>query len=155
MSDNKKSKRNLPKRDITSYVTKQMLSGNISILKIDRSEIERALERYCNENPSIDPTSMPLVGLSDRDGKDKMAKCAISLLKKYCGNRGSKTAVFSKDGHSAIVFGRSAKEIISKISIPEDVEVEHLKTKMKVRCDFPYEKKLKCLNGEKVSDHIR
>lgn len=149
-----KKTKELPKRDITSFVTRQMLSGNISILKIPREDIEKALEKYCNDNPSIDATAIPLVGFNDKNGKDELAKAIISLAKKYCGVRGSKTAVFSKDGHSVIIFGKSAKEIMSKISIEKDAKVERLKTKIKVKASFPLKRKLNCFGGEKVSDHI-
>lgn len=148
------SSKELPKRDITAFVTMQMLSGNISILKIPRSDLEKALEQYCNENPTIDATKIPLVGFCDKNGKDEVAKAIISLSKKYCGVKGSRTAIFSKDGHSVIIFGKSAKEIISKISVKKAAKVERLKTKIKVRALFPIEKKLNCFGGEKVSDHI-
>lgn len=144
----------LPKRDITSYVTKQMLSGNISILKIPRMELEKTLERYCIDNPSIDVTDIPLVGFCDRNGKDAIGKAVISLAKRYCGPRGSKTAIFSKDGHNVVIFGKSAKEIVSKISIDDDAEVEHLKTKIKVKASFPTKRKLNCFGGERICDHI-
>ena len=148
------SSKELPKRDITAFVTMQMLSGNISILKIPRADLEKALEKYCNENPTIDATKIPLVGFCDKNGKDEVAKAVISLAKKYCGAKGSKTAIFSKDGHNVIIFGKSAKEIISKISVKKDAKVEHLKTKIKARASFPIEKKLNCFGGEKVSDYI-
>lgn len=162
VSSEKKKKKNtkvvsskeLPKRDITAFVTMQMLSGNISILKIPRADLEKALEKYCNENPTIDATKIPLVGFCDKNGKDEVAKAVISLAKKYCGAKGSKTAIFSKDGHNVIIFGKSAKEIISKISVKKDAKVEHLKTKIKARASFPIENKLNCFGGEKVSDHI-
>ena len=148
------SSKKLPQRDITAFVTMQMLSGNISILKIPRVDLEKALEKYCNENPTIDATKIPLVGFCDKNGKDEVAKAVISLSKKYCGAKGSRTAIFSKDGHSVIIFGKSAKEIISKISVEKDAKVEHLKTKIKAMVPFPIEKKLNCFGGEKVSDHI-
>lgn len=144
----------LPKRDITSFVTKQMLSGNISILKIARCDIEKALERYCEENPKVDATNIPLVGIYNRNGNDAEAKAIISLAKKYCGTRGSRTAIFSPDGNGAIIFGKSAKEIVSKIST-KGALVEYLKTKMKIKCGFPVDRKLNCFGGEKVSDHMK
>lgn len=151
----KASSKELPKRDITAFVTMQMLSGNISILKIPRADLEKALEKYCNENPSIDATKIPLVGFCDKNGKDEVARAVISLAKKYCGTKGTKTAIFSKDGHNVIIFGKSAKEIISKISIKKDVKAERLKTKIKIKAPFPTEKKLNCFGGEKVSDYIK
>ena len=144
----------LPKRDITAFVTMQMLSGNISILKIPRADLEKALEKYCIDNPNVDATSIPLVGFCDRNGKDAVAKAVIALAKKHCGSRGSKSAVFSKDGHNVIIFGKSAREIISKLSIEKNAKVEHLKTKIKAKASFPIDRKLNCFGGEKVSDHI-
>ena len=150
----KTAEKKAPRRDITSYVTKQMLIGNIASVGIPRSEIESALERYCNENPTVDATDMPLVGLYDKTGENAVVKAVIALSKKHCGERGSRSAVFSKDGLGVILFGKSAREIVSKVVIGRNAEVEHLKTKIKVRCDFPVNKKMKCFGGEKVSDHI-
>ena len=149
----RKSAAELPKRDITPYVTKQKLSGNIAAIGIPRSEIESALERYCNENPSVDATDIPLVGLYDRSGTDQVVKAVVALARKHCGERGSKSAIFSADGHGVIIFGKSAREIVSKVSVG-NAKVERLKTKIKVRSEFPVNKKLKCFGGERVCDHI-
>lgn len=142
-------------RDITSYVTKMMLLGNISTTGISREEIEKALERYCDENPRIDATSLPIVGASDKKEKDPVSKAIISLAKKYCGTRGSKSAVFSKDGKSVLIFGKPAKEIVSKMRIGKNATVERLKTKIKVKGELPLDKNLNCFGGEKISDKIK
>lgn len=142
-------------RDITSYVTKMMLLGNISTMGIPRADIEKAIERYCDDNPRIDATSLPVVGASDKKGKDPVAKAIISLAKKHCGNRGSKSAVFSKDGKSVLIFGKPAKEIVSKMKISKDSKVERLKTKIKVIGELPIDRKLDCFGGEKISDKIK
>ena len=142
-------------RDITSYVTKMMLLGNISTMGIPRAEIEKALERYCDENPRIDATSLPIVGASDKKGKDPVSKAIISLAKKHCGTNGSKSAVFSKDGKAVLIFGKPAKEIVSKMKISKNAAVERLKTKIKVSGDLPLDKKLNCFGGEKISDKIK
>lgn len=141
----------MPDRDITSFVTRAMLLGNISSLGIPRDDIEKAVRRYCIENPRSDVTQMPLIGFSD---KNETSKAIIALAKRHCGPRGSKTAVFSKDFHSVIIFGRSAQEIMSKIDF-SNVKVEFLKTKIKIDNIFPANRKLKCFGGEKVADYIK
>ena len=151
----KKAQKKVPSRDITSFVTRQMLLGNISTLSIDRFTLEKAIERYCADNPRVDPTAMPLVGVSDKGNSDPVNKAILQLAKKHCGARGSRSAVFSPDGNSAIIFGKSAREIVSRLSIPPNAKVMHLKTKMKVACDFPVNRKLECFGGERVADHIK
>lgn len=141
--------------DITSYVTKMMLLGNISTMGIQRADIEKALERYCEENPRVDVISLPMVGVSDRKGKDPVAKAMISLAKRHCGAKGSKSAVVSKDGKSVLIFGKSAKEIVSKTKIKKGADVEHLKTKIKVAGELPLDRKMNCFGGERISDKIK
>lgn len=149
---------NMAKRNITSFVTRQMLLGNISTLGISRTEIERSLEKFSTEHPKVDVTAMPFVGISlnlSVGDKLKQSKALIALGKKHCGRKGSGTAIFSKDFHSMILFGPTAKEIVSKITFPKTAALQHLKTKIKIVGELPLNKKLKCFGGEKISDYIK
>ena len=140
----------LPSRDITSYVTKMMLLGNISTMGIPRANIEKAVERYCADNPKVDATKLPLVGVVHGD---PVSNAVLKLVKKHCASGDGRCAVFSEDRKSAIVFGKAAKEIVSKLTV-DDSTVEKLKTKIKVKASFSLTKKLKCFGGERIADYV-
>lgn len=146
----KKLEAELPKRDITSYVTKIMLSGNVTSLGIPREDIVDCLEKYCEANPRVDATAMPVVGVSLKGDPDGVRKAVLALAKKHLRNNG---AVFSKGYQSVLIFGKAAKELVSKSVTSGDAE--RLKTKVKVLAGFPLNRKLDCFGGEKISDYIK
>lgn len=134
-------------RDISAYVCRAMVYGAISGHGITRESIEKICAKYSDDNPKVDITKLPIVMVSDDGTTENHA--IVSLAKKYC----KKCSVVSDDGKTVLIVGTAAKEIVSKLDFA-NCEVQKLKTKTRVSCAFPLNKKLKCFGGEKVSDHI-
>jgi len=135
-------------RDISAYVCRAMVYGAISGHGITRDSIEKICAKYSDDNPKVDITKLPIVMVSD-DGTPEN-RAIVFLAKKYC----KKCSVVSTDGKTVLIVGTAAKEIVSKLDFT-NCGVQKLKTKMRVSCTFPLNKKLKCFDGEKVSDHIK
>lgn len=135
-------------RDISAYVCRAMVYGAISGHGISRDRIERLCERYSDENPRLDVTKMPIFMWSDHG--NPLDKAIFALARKWC----RKCSIFSDDGKTLLLVGNAAKEIVSKMDF-SNAKTHRLKTKTRIECEFPTTKKLKCFNGEKVSDHMK
>lgn len=136
------------KRDISAYVCRAMVYGAISGHGITRESIEKICARYSDDNPKVDITKLPIVMVSDDGNPENRA--IVSLAKKHC----KRCSVVSNDGKTILIVGTAAKEIVSKLDF-SDCKIQKLKTKTRVSCGFPLNRKLKCFGGEKVSDHIK
>lgn len=134
-------------RDISAYACRAMVYGAISGHGISRQSIEDLCRRYCDENPKVDVTQMPIVLATDDGTPENSA--VVRLVKRYC--RGAFVA--SEDGRSVILIGPAAKEIVSKLDF-SSCRVKKMRTKTRVECGFPVGRRLKCFGGERVRDHL-
>ena len=135
-------------RDISAYACRAMVFGAVSGHGISRDSIERACERYSDENPRVDVTKMPLFMWTD-DGTPE-SHAIVAMVRKWC----KRCSVASEDGKTVLVVGTAAREIVSKLELGNGT-VQRLKTKYRISCPFPMDRKLKCFGGERVGDHVR
>ena len=135
-------------RDISAYACRAMVYGAISGHGISRGDVEGLCRRFSDENPRVDVTKCPVVMFTD-DGTP-VNRAVVMLLSKYAP-AGAK--VSSADGKTVLVVGPAAREIVSCLDT-EAGKPQKLKTKIRVECPFPVNRRLKCFGGRRVSDYI-
>ena len=144
--DNKRRKSDT--LDISAYVCRLMVYGAVSGHGISRDSIERLCERYSDENPRVDVTKMPVFMVTD-DGTPLNSTLA-TLVRRHCKG----AYVSSADGKNLLLVGSAANEIVSKLDLKKS-GVKKLKTKIRMECPFPTERKFKCFGGKRITDFLK
>ena len=136
------------KRDISAYACRIMVYGAVSGHGISREQIESICKTYCDANPKVDVTKLPIVMVWEDDAVPER-KAMLGLIRDYCQD----CSVFSEDGKTALVVGKAAEELVSSLK-PKKKDMQTLKTKVRIRCEFPKNRKFKCFCGERIMDRI-
>ena len=140
-----KGTRKSESRDISAYVCRLMVYGAVSGHGISRESIERLCERYSDENPRVDVTKMPVFMVTD-DGTP-LNSALSALVRKLCMG----DYVSSDDGRNLLLVGSAANEIVAKLDLKK-AGIRKLKTKIRMECPFPTERKFRCFGGKRIID---
>lgn len=142
----------IDKNDVVEFVSKFMKKSQVKATGISATRLIRLFSDELKSNRKFSLVSPSILIVSYKDGdKDEVAcRALINMIAKHCKVH----AAVDARKHHAILIGKGADEISSKMSFEFDKVVRTKKT-VKIPVVFPYDKKMKCFGGAKVSDEIK